>query len=602
MYAFFATLEFIAFNTAVIICCGRLTEAILYPIAVNIVMPLAITYGGELAFTNSFGIYYGTTDVIQSPFYNMWPLAFLLNIQNYMAAILYAGIFSVVYFVLAYIGYRKRRAENIGKPFVFKHSYLVTTVVIGISFIITYLYLTDFNLPRSENTIKPGTLIAIAVILLIMMLVMELINYKKIHSMPKFAIHYTGTLGGGILLCFLLVWSKGFGLGFIVPNSSGIATASLSAAYYGEGWDSHISNSITVRSSEAIDIIREEHQYIIDNADFDTNPYNFAYSEDPYNITSIVYTMKDESRISRAYSSLASGTDMWEKLYQSEEYRISYLEDYKEWRYVAERPVAVRLSNRHSKQVYLTFLEENFLESELLKAIEADLKADTQYGRHSENTIGVLELGYSPKDENGVYAVPAGSDDDFFVSLQIPIYESYTNTLAVLSGHGTIPTAAQATEDSTKNCEIFMLSRVPTGGINMAAEDVRASEDKNSAIFITAEEFKELTSKQVSYNIFDGEDTSDDYEYYLIRGVWDFLDQSTCKELITQTLEKDGLGLESYDILDDYTGKFYQTYHINNKINTEYNAYCDALFEKRTVLKVISNEDSVKGYDVIAEE
>ena len=191
LFAFFATLEFIALNTAIITCCGRLAEAILYPVAVNIIMPLAITYGGEIAFVHAFGVSGGTIETLQSSIYNMWPLAFLLNIRNYMGAILWAAIFSVVYFALAYLGYRKRRAQNIGKPFVFRYSYLITTVVIGIAFIISYIWLVDMAYIYDKDYFpQTGTIIAIVVILLIMMLIMELVNYKKIHSIPKFALHY----------------------------------------------------------------------------------------------------------------------------------------------------------------------------------------------------------------------------------------------------------------------------------------------------------------------------------------------------------------------------------------------------------------------------
>ena len=117
----------------------------------------------------------------------------------------------MIYFALAYFGYTKRLAQNIGKPFVFKYSYLITSVIVGLSFIICYTQLSELAPFRGENI--PVTLLTIALILLIIMVVMEILNYRKIHSLPKFAAHYGATFGGGLLICYLLLISRGFGAG-----------------------------------------------------------------------------------------------------------------------------------------------------------------------------------------------------------------------------------------------------------------------------------------------------------------------------------------------------------------------------------------------------
>lgn len=604
LFAFFATLEFIALNTAIITCCGRLAEAILYPVAVNIIMPLAITYGGEIAFVHAFGVSGGTVETLQSSIYNMWPLAFLLNIRSYMGAILWAAIFSVVYFALAYLGYRKRRAQNIGKPFVFRYSYLITTVVIGIAFIISYIWLVDMAYIYDKDYFpQTGTIIAIVVILLIMMLIMELVNYKKIHSIPKFALHYAGTLGGGFLVFFLLLSSKGFYLGYYVPNTSSVESVSINGYYYDSDWASGVETYFYTENKETIDFIKDEHQYIIDNSDQYYNPYDIAgYSPQLgtlYN-TSFTYHMNNGSLMNRHYSSDAGNPHIWEKLYASEEYRLNEIINIKSWIESSDRPAVIRLQNRHSKQVYLTYSEENLLESEIYKALEADLKADTRYGRHNENSVGVLLIG-SAIQNGDKYVLPSPTEE-FYGFESIVIYESYVNTINVLKQHGTVPTTEQAAEDSVKNCELFMLARVPTNGIDMAAVSVLSNSNSETAIFITEEEFRELTSKQVKYNIFDGEDTSDDYQYTLIRGGWSFLDQARDKEIIIEALEKDGIAVSNYDIFDDYTSNLFGSWHADANINTEYNSYCDALFEKRTVFKISDEESEIIGRPIIMTE
>ena len=132
----------------------------------------------------------------------------------------------------------------------------------------------------------------------------------------------------------------------------------------------------------------------------------------------------------------------------------------------------------------------------------------------------------------------------------------------------------------------------------MAAEQLMGSDAGSSAIFITAEEFKELTSKQVKYNIYDGEDTSDDYTYYLVRGAWHQLDRVNHKDIMIEALEKDGFLLGNYDFFDNYTDNVFGNYHIYNMINTEYNAYCDALFEERTQLVNAFNPET-ESYEIM---
>ncbi len=588
LMAFFATLQFIFLNSAIIICCGRLVEAILYPIAVNIAMPVAVMYGGEIAFSNAFGIYFGgTTETVQSAVFNMWPLGYLLNMNSWATFLPISIIFSVIYLALAYFAYRKRRAQNIGKPFIFKYSYLVATVIIGMAFIICYIWLADINYLPETYFPRTGTVVAAAVILLILMLIMEVINYKKIHSIPKFIFHYAGTVGGGFLLYFLLLFSKGFGAGYYVPDTNQINTAYIDTSYSEDGWENRVYNELVASGEEAVNIIREEHQYIVDNSEkghtgYDWYPLNSSAS------FGFNYRMKNGTTVNRNYTMDKGNTGIWEKLFKTEDYRLAeifYIDEYDYW---LDEPAEVVLVNRHSQQVYIDYLQYDLLKSELRYAIEKDLKADTEYGRHDENSVGVLYFKRAAKDESGKYILEGG----LYSNIEIPIYESYVNTINVLNQHGTVPTAKQATEDSVKNTTILMLYRMKSGGIDMAAEQLMGSDAGSSAIFITAEEFKELTSKQVKYNIYDGEDTSDDYTYYLVRGAWHQLDRVNHRDIMIEALEKDGFLLGNYDFFDNYTDKVFGNYHIYNMINTEYNAYCDALFEERTQLVYERNPET----------
>ncbi len=605
--AFLATLQFIFLNSAIITCCGRLAETILYPVAVNVIMPLAVVYGGELAFLNAFGISSGNMDVMQSPVFNMWPLGYLLNLNSWTAYAPISIICSVIYLALTYLGYRNRRAENIGKPFVFKYSFLITTVVVGIAFIICYAYLADMVYLYDHPFLQTGTVVAMAVILLIMLLIMEVINYKKIHNILKFILHYAGTLGGGLLLCLLLLNSKGFGMGYYVPSVNQVDNVYINTFTRETSWENGVDNGLHVTGDEGKALVCELHKYIIDNVkehnDDIYDPY-LSVTNEGYNVFNnhFSYEMKNGTYVGRNYSTGILNPDIWEKLYQTEDYRVHEIFSLRYHDYYRDQPAQVRFVNRHSKEVYMEFLQEEIGTSELLKAVEKDLRADTEFGRHDENTIGVLCIGHAYAEKDGTFSL--NSSENYYSNFDIPIYESYVNTISILSQHGTVPTIEKATEDSVKNCEVFMLYRVKTGGIDMAAQHILGSDEGSSAIFITADEFKELTSKQVGYNIFDGEDTSDDYQYTLVRGAWYMLDQVKDKEEMIEALEKDGIDIGSYDIFDDYTGSLFERTHVNDAINTEYNAYCDQLFEERTQLIYSINPEDIelRGYDIVVEK
>ncbi len=570
--AFFATLEFIALNTAITTCCGRMAEAILYPFAINIMLPLTIVFGGMIAYHECYGVYDSGNEILYSVVMSISPFGLLFTASSLVKMIMWGLIFSVIYFALAYFGYTKRLAQNIGKPFVFRHSYLITSTFVGLSFIVCYTWLSELAPFRGDNI--PTTLLTIGIILLIMMLVMEVLNYRKIHSLPKFSLHFASTLGGGLLICFLLLLSKGFGAGYYVPDVKKVETASLSGFYREEGWENGVANDIIAIDETAISLVLEEQQLLIDNYDPDKYTDEQKYTGQlGYTIfnTSFSYTMKDGSNIWRNYSTDVTVPDLWERIFQTESYRLARLPyiDFYSSRLADE--AEVRLANRHSNKIYMTFIQEDLFESELYKALEADLKADTEYGRHDENSVGVLYIG-----QVSAYTRGLEQYDDFNRYTDVVIYESYTNTIEVLKKHGTVPTAEEATEDSTKGSEVFMLYRMKANGIDIAAEEVFGTEVGSSAVFITAEEFKDLTSKQVRYNKFDGDD---EYVYYLVPKMWHYM-QNAPKQDIINALEKDGMGLDNYDFLE--IGTNYGVYYINSMINTEYNDLCASIFESRT--------------------
>lgn len=566
---FFILIMFSALNIAVITCSGRISEAILYPVAINIVMPVITVCGAAAAYSDCFGIVNVDYDIFHSPFVLMWPFGSFIGIfiseTSYPEA--YGIIMTVLYLAAAFFGYKKRRAENIGKPFVFKYAYLLTSSAVGIALVLAYTAMFSYE-PLEGNA---AMLIVLAIILFILMLIMEIINYKKIHSVLKFLGRYAVIFMGGLLACGLLIKSEGFGAAYYIPAESMIEKVYVENYNYDNYSSSY--NHITAVTEDTINAVREEHKNLIEN-------YTEDYSSNNVYLT---YYLKNGDKISREYypaksSGITEG--FWEKMYSSVDYRIQEINELKDiiGGYDLTKPV-VQLQNQHSNQIYIQS-EINDLDA-LINALEADLSADSDFGRHTDAPLGILRIGYNPKNTaENEYTISAQAVSYSYVSNfneieSFIIYESYTNTIEILKQYGTVPALTDAVEDSVKNSQVFMLYRSRKADNSSPVLSNYNYRDA-AAVFITADEFKNLLGSQAAYV----KDNGQDYVYHITRGIWDDLDIYNANFNFTAGLIQIGYQLNDYSFLYD-TNIMYQDNYEYNMLSEEVSGYCDSLFEER---------------------
>lgn len=574
---FFLLITFSALNTAVITCCGRIVEAILYPIAINVVMPLICGIAIQISYTDCVGINIYSDDLFRNPALRIWPFgnAFGAMYADSVAIYIYAVIMTAVFLGAAYFGYTRRHAENIGKSFVFRYSYVIASSLIAVALVFGYTLILDME-PAKGNI---GTILPLAIILFILMLIMEIINYKKIMSVIKFLLRYAAILVGGVAACILFSKTGGFGAENFIPSTGSIVNVTIGYYKYGSGTQSR--SEVTVKSEDMVNLVRNEHKAAIEKAKQSDNVANQQIS--------IEYVLKTGEIVSRNYdlsmSAEAFSPDFWQKMYQSADYSLEKINNIYDNYYLSQIDhVTVQLRNYHSSKVYIEYDETD--KNKLIKALEKDLLADKNFGRHDEAPVGILSVGYNEReiDEIQAYATNLMTSYAGFHSVaDFTIYESYTNTIALLKEQGTVPTPDEALDDSVKNCEVFMLYRTLKSDSKYPATEIY-NRDEAAAIFITAEEFKELASHHVKYTL--PAETENEYNYHVVRGIWNDLAYRNYYTPFGYVIGLEEIGYppytsEEYEFLEDEQ-IYYKDTNYESDLNESVNEYCDALFAERT--------------------
>ena len=508
-------LMFAAFNTMLTICCGRLTEAILYPIALNFAVPLFTILGTYISYVNAFGLdsgydMSGTTGFLQalmgflgyviavtSPIGCLFEaLAFELSIP-----IIIALIMTAIILVIAFILYKKRPAYRIGQPFVFRPVFTISATLVILGTITTYIALM-FILNGEETPDFAVNGVVAAVIALILLLIMELINYKRIKNVLKFILKYAAMTIGGLALCFVLYKGEGFGITSYIPGESDIEYVKI-YQYYEGGTRS----AVVKGNTDSSKMITEMHKNKIDNH----SVTNGMGDEAIY----IEYYLRNGQYVSRWYA--GESDSFWEKMYATEGYRLDKLNTIALYekqgstlsmsgvKSSEEIKYAFALENEHNGNIKYIFVEDANMGA-LTSALEEDLSADKSYGRHNDAAIGTLRIANVTTESSANISQKMLN----ITVARINIYKSYTNTCAYLSRFGTLPTAYEAATDAVKSSSARSIVRVPKGQDRW----IWISPDIEM-ILVYDQEFKELLANEVMYT----KQNDSEYNYYLVLGV-----------------------------------------------------------------------------------
>ncbi len=319
------------------VCCGSKFESIAYTILINALIPLTVLavtfsifdnlYGVDpempaykiVIFTSTAGGILAAIDWTAGGNDTLFGVSVTENINYGVWAVIYLLII-VALAALAFFLYRKRRAEQVSKPFVFKLAYYIT-ITCGIFCIIALL--SDEPVPA---------IIVTAVVYMIF----EVVTNRGFKRFWLSIIKYAVTFFGALAVILIGSSTEGFGAVYRVPSASSVTSVDI---YY-EGYYTDFSDfgnyyrndtPIVIKDKENINTIVSAHSTAIQHYKQHCKESVIDYTNSiPYVPLTIKYNLFGGRSFIRQYYALCpEAMEILTALDVSEEYKTQVAEIYR---------------------------------------------------------------------------------------------------------------------------------------------------------------------------------------------------------------------------------------------------------------------------------
>lgn len=286
----------------VMTCCGTLFESAAYTLMLNGLIPAVIVCGIALFFNDLYGIdfdeqffeilgftspaggAYGLANAITESVDNRTissvlggtyaPAANGATIVPLLKWMLPMMLITAAMFGISYLLYRKRKAEQVTKPFVFRAFYNI--IVTAAIFCILSLFIVS-------NEVGVPAFITTGIIFLIF----EVVTNRGFKKLWKSAIKYVVIVAAVLGVNFISRTTGGFGIVNKVPSAGSVSSVMVSTSYETE-------IGYTFSETENIQKIIDIHKYCLEsrNADYENGVYSF----------NITYKLRSGGNMTRRYS------------------------------------------------------------------------------------------------------------------------------------------------------------------------------------------------------------------------------------------------------------------------------------------------------------
>lgn len=310
---FFGMIMLYTLSVFSITCCGSPFEAVFSIIAANIIIPATVvcTYYAIIE-TNPFGLtdtsipynplltatspagfvtfsaIYAESVAVGSDYSKFMYIRWLIPMMIVMAALL-AG---------AYLLYRRRKAESISKPYVYKMFYYVI-ITLAVFCVLAMFIVSD------------GSVAAGLIICGILYFLLEVISKRGFRRFWTSALRYAATVAAVFIFCAVCKSTDGFGVSKYVPRNAAVDSVSINIGNYG---DFNVNSEIIFDDKKVISETTALQKELInryfhpDKYDFDTvsaddiSDTDTIYSHYSYEDISITYYLKNGAAVMREYS------------------------------------------------------------------------------------------------------------------------------------------------------------------------------------------------------------------------------------------------------------------------------------------------------------
>lgn len=215
----------------VLCCCGSFFESVINIVLINGMIPGIIAVVASMFFVNLYGVpvlntaipVIGYTSPVGAVIYCFTYIdsgMYYNSNTNCIDAVSYAKwvvcfiAFIAVYFLISLFLYKKRKAEDVSKPYVFKLLYyiLITTITMAISLI-----------ARFENSV----IVPVVLFAFIIYMIFEIITNRGFKKFYKSIARYAVTMVAIFVVCIVADKTNGFGVQDRVYSSSKIKSVEL---------------------------------------------------------------------------------------------------------------------------------------------------------------------------------------------------------------------------------------------------------------------------------------------------------------------------------------------------------------------------------------
>ncbi len=281
----FSCIMLIGLSLLVMSCCGKRAESAIFPIMINIAIPIIHALVLLICQQSVYGGYFGSTDYTSvcatSPvgmavesFYDGFTFAFSIDIGNVpdgltlplfaTANLIPAILLTIAFFAGAYFLLKFRRNERVGMPYVYKAMGFVLPgiVVLAMSLPMWNMVYAPYAANNHENIEKSGVLgwvVGILISTFIVYVIMELISGTAFRKFWLTAVKWAGTTAVCAAVTAVFAFSNGFGAANYVPAANDISQAAITVNYHEKYKEFRIAGT---NEQDIIEMITEVHKRV----------------------------------------------------------------------------------------------------------------------------------------------------------------------------------------------------------------------------------------------------------------------------------------------------------------------------------------------------
>ncbi len=406
-------------------CCGSLFETILSTLLINAMIPASIYLLSYTIISNdSFGLSSNSLFLnqifISSPIGNAAFIIYFfdnvnmygnVNTNLYVHWLIPTLIFTVLIVLLSYFLYKKRKAEQVSKPYVYKFIYY------AILFFVTFCIISIFKVStgssdytaQTDSTPIDASFFPAVMCSGIVFFIMEIISNRGFKKFWLSILKFAGTITCIYAVLLLCHSTNGFGVNKYVPLESAVDTVNIDLDnYYGNTsiYNFSVTNKHTIHDVVSLHekVIKEKYEdkntshKEISESELDQRIKNGALATYNRKNISITYYLKNGSILTREYNvsdeqmeqlyaSMMTGRDYAEYCYHKLSYSFAFrVENDKNAR-------NIEIYNKINQKIPTTKLTVDEF-SKLIKAYKNDIENMSADSFYTDKIIGTIDLEY----------------------------------------------------------------------------------------------------------------------------------------------------------------------------------------------------------------